>query len=97
MKTFILYYIIFIYVDNYGPPLNHPSFPFYILNLNYIFFFYCLCVYTFALFALKQYLLEKGRLENIFMDPLYSHFTAGMTKLLKAWEGNLTPSGNTLV
>ncbi|MCJ8737164.1 hypothetical protein PDJAM_G00020830 [Pangasius djambal] len=43
--------------------------------------------------GIQQYLLENGRLENIFMDPLYKQFTADMTKLIKDWECNLTPSG----
>ncbi|KAI5102056.1 zinc finger MYM-type protein 4-like isoform X3 [Silurus meridionalis] len=43
--------------------------------------------------GIQQHLLENGRLENIFTDPLYNQFTTDMTRLIKDWEGNLTPSG----
>ncbi|XP_017331360.1 zinc finger MYM-type protein 4 isoform X4 [Ictalurus punctatus] len=43
--------------------------------------------------GIQQYLLENGRLENIFTDPLYNQFTADMTKIMKDWERNLTPNG----
>ncbi|KAG7327947.1 hypothetical protein KOW79_007891 [Hemibagrus wyckioides] len=43
--------------------------------------------------GIQQHLLENGRLENIFTDPLYDKFTTDITKMIKAWECNLTPSG----
>ncbi|XP_076843861.1 uncharacterized protein LOC143488824 isoform X1 [Brachyhypopomus gauderio] len=43
--------------------------------------------------GIQQHLLENGRLENIFMDPLYSQFTSDITKLIKDWELTLPPSG----
>ncbi|KAK3537675.1 hypothetical protein QTP70_017092, partial [Hemibagrus guttatus] len=43
--------------------------------------------------GIQQHLLENGRLENIFTDPLYNKFTTDITKMIKDWECNLTPSG----
>ncbi|XP_047677661.1 zinc finger MYM-type protein 4 isoform X2 [Tachysurus fulvidraco] len=41
----------------------------------------------------STHLLENGRLENIFMDPLYNKFTTDITKMIKDWECTLTPIG----
>ncbi|XP_017577085.1 zinc finger MYM-type protein 4 isoform X3 [Pygocentrus nattereri] len=43
--------------------------------------------------GIQQYLLENGRLENVFMDPPYSQFTTDLTRLLKDGEHTLPPSG----
>lgn len=37
----------------------------------------------------------QGRIENIFTDPLYSQFAAGITEMLRLWRPGL-PSGTNL-
>ncbi|KAG7465902.1 hypothetical protein MATL_G00159160 [Megalops atlanticus] len=43
--------------------------------------------------GLQQYLLENGRIENLFTDQLYSDFTLEITKMLRDWKPTVLPSG----
>ncbi|XP_036397438.1 zinc finger MYM-type protein 4-like isoform X2 [Megalops cyprinoides] len=43
--------------------------------------------------GLQQYLLENGRIENLFTDQLYSNFTLEITKMLRDWKPTILPSG----
>uniref|UniRef100_UPI003AAE8806 zinc finger MYM-type protein 4 n=1 Tax=Centroberyx gerrardi TaxID=166262 RepID=UPI003AAE8806 len=43
--------------------------------------------------GIQQYLFEKGRIENIFTDELYSPFAMEITGMLQHWKPKLLPSG----
>ncbi|XP_051527024.1 zinc finger MYM-type protein 4-like isoform X2 [Myxocyprinus asiaticus] len=44
--------------------------------------------------SIQQHLFENNRMENIFVDNLYSKFCQDMTNILKGWKPALWPSGN---
>ncbi|MFT7811166.1 zinc finger MYM-type protein 4-like [Arapaima gigas] len=43
--------------------------------------------------GIQQYLLENGRVENIFTDELYSGFVEQLTKMLRDWKPPILPNG----
>ncbi|KAG9333324.1 hypothetical protein JZ751_012857, partial [Albula glossodonta] len=43
--------------------------------------------------GLQQYLLENGRIENLFTDELYSTFTLDITNMLRDWRPAALPDG----
>ncbi|XP_062864108.1 zinc finger MYM-type protein 4 isoform X2 [Trichomycterus rosablanca] len=43
--------------------------------------------------GIQQHLLQKGRAENIFMDPPFNRFATDITRLIRDWERTLTPAG----
>ncbi|XP_056152313.1 zinc finger MYM-type protein 4-like [Lampris incognitus] len=42
--------------------------------------------------GIQQYLFEKGRIENIFTDELYSQFSTEITDMLRQWKPQLLQS-----
>ncbi|XP_028994421.1 zinc finger MYM-type protein 4-like isoform X2 [Betta splendens] len=43
--------------------------------------------------GIQQFLFMKGRIENIFTDPLYSQFSTEITGMLQLWKPKLLPNG----
>ncbi|XP_024863783.1 zinc finger MYM-type protein 4 isoform X3 [Kryptolebias marmoratus] len=43
--------------------------------------------------GIQEYLFEKGRIENIFTDELYSQFAGEISGMLRLWKPKLLPSG----